>query len=420
MLTARSLILVMDDYNVDIGNLPDFNCLCELCDCGCFEASKQPHSITCQRFFNQRKPTGLQRSNSQSAACRVPKGQLSEYQYQYLNSKEHARTEKNKIKDNIDIFSRNGKPQDFNSGSARFNSDSQLRSKVLDRLSRMMPNNENISWYKAENNFFGHNDVYNKNDSSTENLNPNFKTIDNHKNDYLKKFEEYNRGFVDTYSEKRGSELVSVSRTDSEFQNNTDSDNANIFKSNSGSISSFRAHDFRSPWIPKKYSGRNMFVSHIDSALFPDKIGKDIDINTHYNHFHTSNPEKKQAVLTEKPPYQKLDKSVRFQVTNDNKYIPTIITLPRKEPLYEANFHEKPKSMHVSTEPTHSTYQGDYERPKSTRKNHTNIPLCKAAAVQGLMRRDKMMNGKLDKNSGHTLESLRKRGNEIDTILMQS
>ena len=39
-------------------------------------------------------------------------------------------------------------------------------------------------------------------------------------------------------------------------------------------------------------------------------FSKDIDINTHYNHFHTSNLEKKQAVLTEKPSYQKLDKSV--------------------------------------------------------------------------------------------------------------
>lgn len=143
----------------------------------------------------------------------------------------------------------------------------------MDRLSRMLPNNENFGWPKAENSFFGHNDIYNKNDSSTENLNMNFKTIDNHKTDYLKKFDEYNKGFVDSYSEKKGSELLSVSRTDSEFQNNTDSDYANRFRSQSGALNSFRPHDFRSPWIPKKYSGRNMFVSHIDSALFPDKIG---------------------------------------------------------------------------------------------------------------------------------------------------
>lgn len=75
--------------------------------------------------------------------------------------------------------------------------------------------------------------------------------------------------------------------------------------------------------------------------------------------------------------------------------------------------------MQISSDPTYSTYQGDYERPKSTMKaNH--IPLCKAAAVQALMRRDKVLNNKLDKNSGHTLESLRKRNNEIDSILMQS
>ncbi len=97
---------------------------------------------------------------------------------------------------------------------------------------------------------------------------------DKQKEEYLKNFEEYNRGFVDSYSEKRGAELVSTSRQSGDFRADRDtmSSNSGIFKSNSGSVSSFREHDFRSPWIPKKYSGRNMFVSHIDSALFPDKL----------------------------------------------------------------------------------------------------------------------------------------------------
>jgi hypothetical protein len=32
-----------------------------------------------------------------------------------------------------------------------------------------------------------------------------------------------------------------------------------------------RSHDCRSVWIPKKYPGRNMFYSHLDSSIFPGK-----------------------------------------------------------------------------------------------------------------------------------------------------
>ncbi len=171
------------------------------------------------------------------------------------------------MRDNIDIFSHNGKASDFRSPSSGF--EPQMRSKVLDRLNRLMPNNPNVSWYKAENNFFGHDDVYKKNsgDAVTGPTLPG----DRQKQDYLKNFEEYNRGFVDSYSEKRGAELVSTSRQGGEMERNLSS-GSGIFKSNSGSVHSLREHDFRSPWIPKKYSGRNMFVSHIDSALFPDKL----------------------------------------------------------------------------------------------------------------------------------------------------
>ena len=101
-------------------------------------------------------------------------------------------------------------------------------------------------------------------------LNKSFTTMDHHKDDYMKAFEELNRGFVDAYTEKRGSELVSMSRQgESDFTSAS-----NLFKSNSGSVHSMpnvREHDFRSPWMPKKFPGRNMFVSHIDSTLFPDK-----------------------------------------------------------------------------------------------------------------------------------------------------
>ena len=32
-----------------------------------------------------------------------------------------------------------------------------------------------------------------------------------------------------------------------------------------------RSYDFRPVWIPKKYPGRNMFYSHLDSSIFPGK-----------------------------------------------------------------------------------------------------------------------------------------------------
>jgi len=97
------------------------------------------------------------------------RGQLSEYQYQYLNTNVNSKRDSrsSKIKDNLDIFSLNGKAHDFRSESST-SFEPQIRSKVLDRLNRLMPNNPNVSWYKAENNFFGHDDVYKKNTRNTK------------------------------------------------------------------------------------------------------------------------------------------------------------------------------------------------------------------------------------------------------------
>ncbi len=199
----------------DPNSLPPFDCLCELCDCGCFEQSRQAHSISCKRFFNQSYEQRRQPKSPADTSClssvmsqRVAprQGQLSEYQYQYLNAQNVSKESRTKMRDNIDIFSHNGKASDFRSPSSGF--EPQMRSKVLDRLNRLMPNNPNVSWYKAENNFFGHDDVYKKNsgDAVTGPTLPG----DRQKQDYLKNFEEYNRGFVDSYSEKRGAELVST------------------------------------------------------------------------------------------------------------------------------------------------------------------------------------------------------------------
>jgi len=94
-----------------------------------------------------------------------------------------------------------------------------------------------------------------------------------------------------------------------------------------------------------------------------------------------------------------------------------VITLPRRTDLYEEQFHEKPKAAHVQTEPSYSTYQGDFEKPKIETKK---APLCRAAAMQSLMRRDKFVSEKFDKNKQHNLDSLNKRQQEINTILMNS
>jgi len=53
-------------------------------------------------------------------------------------------------------------------------------------------------------------------------------------------------------------------------------------------------------------------------------------------------------------------------------------------------------------------------------KSSGKIPLCKAAALQSLMRRDQFYKQKFDKNQEHSLESLKKRQNEINAILMNS
>ena len=102
-------------------------------------------------------------------------------------------------------------------------------------------------------------------------------------------------------------------------------------------------------------------------------------------------------------------------MTNDNKYIPTVISVPRKEPIYEKDFHEPPKSS-LATKPTRSTYQANYEKPATSMKHYT--PLCKAAALQSLMKRDKYFAAKFDKHKV-SLSALDKRRNEIDAILLK-
>jgi hypothetical protein len=128
----------------------------------------------------------------------------------------------------------------------------------------MMPHNSTLSWYQAEHNLFGDEKHVKGEEPSAKSLN----VFDSYKNEYLRSFNEFNRGFSDSYSEKKGGELVSMSREFNDYKDNS-TENLNGLKS----ASMIREHDFRSPWIPKKYAGRNMFASHIDSTIFPDKAG---------------------------------------------------------------------------------------------------------------------------------------------------
>lgn len=126
----------LEDYGLD--DLPEFECLCELCDCGCFEMSKQPHSLTCKRFFDQSnrvvlnkstdfKPTVRRSSsiinvnnsrerlpNPLATGPELPKGVLSEYQVAFVNNNYDAKqAAKVKVKDNLSLFTDNGRPNEI-------------------------------------------------------------------------------------------------------------------------------------------------------------------------------------------------------------------------------------------------------------------------------------------------------------------
>ena len=135
----------------------------------------------------------------------------------------------------------------------------------------MIPSNEGVSWYQSDFNFLG------TDDSQPAKPNRSFNSLDHYKKEYLRNFEELNKGLVDNYSMSKGSPLL-VSNTSRE--NNPHSKaihmsqeilNAHQTDISNNQFTKIRQHDFRPVWVPKKYDGRNMFVSHIDSALFPDK-----------------------------------------------------------------------------------------------------------------------------------------------------
>jgi hypothetical protein len=45
-------IHITDWNSVNLSHFPRFNCLCELCSCGCFDRSLRPHAKTCKKSFS--------------------------------------------------------------------------------------------------------------------------------------------------------------------------------------------------------------------------------------------------------------------------------------------------------------------------------------------------------------------------------
>ena len=125
-----------------------------------------------------------------------------------------------------------------------------------------------------------------------------YNSLNHYKSDYLRKFDESNSGFEDSYSMSKGGVLLQISRNNNNnnsFNNNQSITNTsqefinkpsqqtnstisyNKFLPEAQKIpydpfnkSPVRSHDLRSVWIPKKFEGRNMFASHIGSTIFPE------------------------------------------------------------------------------------------------------------------------------------------------------
>lgn len=87
--------------------------------------------------------------------------------------------------------------------------------------------------------------------------------LNEYKSEYIKQFNDANRGLVDTYSMSKGGVLLKI---DEQQKSDT-----SRFDSQSELKLVGHDQDFRSVWIPKKFEGRNMFASHIGSAIFPEK-----------------------------------------------------------------------------------------------------------------------------------------------------
>ena len=157
---------------------------------------------------------------------------------------------------------------------------------MLNRLSNMVPEGS-VNWLNESNKNLPLNGF--------EPTKSRYNSLNHYKSDYLRKFDESNSGFEDTYSMSKGGALLQISKS-----NNFTSSNSSINSSAAQDVNNIpsqqnptvfynkylpeaqkvpydpfnktpvRSHDLRSVWIPKKFEGRNMFASHIGSTLFPE------------------------------------------------------------------------------------------------------------------------------------------------------
>lgn len=79
------------------------------------------------------------------------------------------------------------------------------------------------------------------------------------KSDYIRQFDDINRGLADSYSAAKGGVLLKM---------NAPYSNPRVEGRDRPEVTHY--HDFRSVWVPKKFEGRNMFASHIKGAIFPE------------------------------------------------------------------------------------------------------------------------------------------------------
>lgn len=298
----------------------------------------------------------------------VPKtGSITEYQTNYhgVKSRERNKPVLSKMQDTLSFGDKRfindppqfgGSTESLNSGSLYLdgnngaqNYKSSLKSKNLNRLNNMVPE-KTLSWYKGDHGFYGNSSELNSGSQLPANSSNNSST--SFKNDYIKKFEEFNSGLVDSYSITKGGVYLSGKDGKHEGYNSQRLPLSAQNMPSEQKLQTPRDYDLRSAWIPKKFEGRNMFASHIESTIFPDKARR------------------ASPLIEKQSTYEKPDKSVRYAMSNDNKIVAHMSWKPTN--LAQSSTH----GVKPAHRPIRSSYQDDFEDSSAAffRANSSNIP----------------------------------------------
>ncbi|CAF0731929.1 unnamed protein product [Brachionus calyciflorus] len=305
----------------------------------------------------------------------MTKGFLSEYQHSFFYpTKERNKNDsaKPKLRDTFSFVNKSLIQDSF----------------ILENLSTR-PSHESSqghlkSSYKDDFNYYGNENVGRSIDDLHKIKGP-YNSLNTYNKGYIRNFEEMNSGLVDNYSMTKGGALLQLRDG---LQNSSQVNFSSQSKLPMGS----RNHDLRSVWIPKKFEGRNMFASHIDSMIFPEKTEKDFDTD-YYKNYDASVESKK---VFEKAPYDKIDKSVQYVMNYESKYVPSVQWYPSQEKFSAPHQHNKDDIFDSK-----SIYQADFEAPLPSKTQKTTKPIS---------------GDEIQKN----LEQLNQRRNEIDIILAKN